>query len=122
MENTHSDRIDNLRALMREKGWDAVVIGGSDPHSSEYPSARWQQVRWLSGFTGEAGDLVITHDHAGLWTDSRYFIQALEQLDGTGVELHKTRLPDSVSIPDWLASQGVKVVAVNVNVCGIARQ
>lgn len=113
MENTHSDRIDSLRALMREKGWDAVVIGGSDPHSSEYPSARWQQVRWLSGFTGEAGDLVITHDHAGLWTDSRYFIQALEQLDGTGVELHKTRLPDSVSIPDWLASQGVKVVAVD---------
>ena len=113
MENIYSNRIDNLRALMREKGWDAVVIGGSDPHSSEYPAPRWQQVKWLSGFTGEAGDLVITHDHAGLWTDSRYFIQALEQLDGTGVELHKTRLPDSVSIPDWLASNGVKVVAVD---------
>ena len=98
---------------MRDNGWDAVVIGGSDPHASEYPAPRWQQVKWLSGFTGEAGGLVVTHDHAGLWTDSRYFIQALEQLEGTGVELHKTRLPDSVSIPDWLASNGVKVVAVD---------
>ncbi len=113
MENIYSDRIDDLRAIMRDNGWDAVVIGGSDPHASEYPAPRWQQVKWLSGFTGEAGDLVVTHDHAGLWTDSRYFIQALEQLEGTGVELHKTRLPDSVSIPDWLASNGVKVVAVD---------
>ena len=113
MENIYSDRIDDLRAMMRDNGWDAVVIGGSDPHASEYPAPRWQQVKWLSGFTGEAGDLVVTHDHAGLWTDSRYFIQALEQLEGTGVELHKTRLPDSVSIPDWLASNGVKVVAVD---------
>lgn len=113
MENIYSDRIDDLRAMMRDNGWDAVVIGGSDPHASEYPAPRWQQVKWLSGFTGEAGDLVVTHDHAGLWTDSRYFIQALEQLEGTGVELHKTRMPDSVSIPDWLASRGVKTVAVD---------
>lgn len=113
MENIYSDRIDDLRAMMRDNGWDAVVIGGSDPHASEYPALRWQQVKWLSGFTGEAGDLVVTHDHAGLWTDSRYFIQALEQLEGTGVELHKTRMPDSVSIPDWLASRGVKTVAVD---------
>jgi Xaa-Pro aminopeptidase len=113
MENIYSDRIDDLRTMMRDNGWDAVVVGGSDPHASEYPAPRWQQVKWLSGFTGEAGDLVVTHDHAGLWTDSRYFIQALEQLEGTGVELHKTRLPDSVSIPDWLASNGVKVVAVD---------
>ena len=113
MENIYSDRIDDLRTMMRDNGWDAVVIGGSDPHASEYPAPRWQQVKWLSGFTGEAGGLVVTHDHAGLWTDSRYFIQALEQLEGTGVELHKTRLPDSVSIPDWLASNGVKVVAVD---------
>ena len=113
MENIYSDRIDDLRTMMRDNGWDAVVVGGSDPHASEYPAPRWQQVKWLSGFTGEAGGLVVTHDHAGLWTDSRYFIQALEQLEGTGVELHKTRLPDSVSIPDWLASKGVKVVAVD---------
>ena len=97
---------------MSDNGWDAVVIGGSDPHSSEYPAPRWKQVEWLTGFTGEAGDVVVTADHAGLWTDSRYFIQAVEQLDGTGVELHKTRLPDSVSIPDWLFEHA-SVVAVD---------
>lgn len=110
MGNIHLDRIEALRGLMSKNGWDAVVIGGSDPHSSEYPALRWKQVEWLSGFTGEAGDLVITMDHAGLWTDSRYFIQALTQLEGTGVELHKTRQPDSVYIPQWLPGRA-KVVA-----------
>lgn len=98
---------------MRERGWDAVVLTGSDPHSSEYPAPRWEQVEWLTGFTGEAGDVVVTMDHAGLWTDSRYFIQAVSQLEGTGVELHKTRLPESVGIPQWLAAAGVRVVAVD---------
>ena len=105
MANMYSDRIEALRGLMESNGWDAVVVSGSDPHSSEYPAPRWQQVKWLCGFTGEAGDLVITKDHAGLWTDSRYFIQAASQLEGTGVELHKTRLPDSVTIPQWLSGR-----------------
>ena len=90
---------------MRAKGWDAVVVTGSDPHSSEYPAERWKQVAWLSGFTGEAGDLVVTLDHAGLWTDTRYFIQAEQQLAGTGIELHRTRVPDQVLIPEWLERQ-----------------
>ena len=105
MANIYAERIAALRAVMERNGWDAVVVSGSDPHSSEYPAPRWQQVKWLSGFTGEAGDLVITQDHAGLWTDSRYFIQALTQLVGTGVELHKTRMPDSVGIPQWLSDK-----------------
>ncbi|MBQ5639374.1 MAG: aminopeptidase P family protein, partial [Bacteroidales bacterium] len=105
MDNIYSQRIEMLRSLMSSKGWDAVVISGSDPHSSEYPSDRWKQVQWLSGFTGEAGDLVITLDHAGLWTDSRYFIQAISQLEGTGVELHKTRVPEEVPIPLWLKQE-----------------
>ena len=90
---------------MRAKGWDAVVITGSDPHQSEYPAERWKQVPWLSGFTGEAGDLVVTLDHAGLWTDTRYFIQAEQQLAGTGIELHKMRVPEQVPIPEWLEGQ-----------------
>lgn len=110
MVNRYSERIDALRAVMERNGWDAVVISGSDPHSSEYPAPRWQQVKWLSGFTGEAGDLVITRDHAGLWTDSRYFIQALTQLEGTGVELHKTRIPGAVGIPQWLSDKAKTVV------------
>lgn len=112
MGNVNSERIAALREMMAENGWDAVVITGSDPHSSEYQAPRWKQVEWLTGFTGEAGDVVVTADHAGLWTDSRYFIQALAQLEGTGVELHKTRQPDTVRIPQWLSGRA-KVVAVD---------
>ncbi len=104
MENIFYGRIEALRALMRENSWDIVILTGSDPHASEYPSDRWKQVEWLSGFTGEAGDLVVTADHAGLWTDTRYFIQAVKQLAGTGVELHKMRVPEQVPIPEWIAS------------------
>ena len=110
--NIYAERIAAVRDMMARNGWDAIVVGGSDPHASEYPAPRWQQVKWLSGFTGEAGDLVITHEHAGLWTDSRYFIQAVDQLDGTGVQLHKTRVPGAVGIPEWL-SERAKVVALD---------
>ena len=99
----YADRIEELRAMMRSRGWDAVVLTGSDPHGSEYPAERWKCVQWLTGFTGEAGDVVVTLDHAGLWTDTRYFIQAVQQLEGTGVELHKMRVPEQVPIPQWLA-------------------
>ena len=112
MGNLHSERIAALRGVMSANGWDAVVVTGSDPHSSEYQAPRWKQVEWLTGFTGEAGDVVVTMDHAGLWTDSRYFIQALAQLEGTVVELHKTRQPDTVRIPQWLVGRA-KTVAVD---------
>lgn len=105
MANIFSERVDAIRQLMSRKGWDAVIITGSDPHSSEYLAPRWKQVEWATGFTGETGDVVITADHAGLWTDTRYFIQANKQLAGTGVELHKTRVPDQVLIPEWLATK-----------------
>lgn len=110
--NIYTERIGKLRSLMAANGWDAVIVTGSDPHASEYPAVRWQQVSWLCGFTGEAGDLVITMDHAGLWTDSRYFIQALRQLEGTGVELHRTRVPDAVGIPEWISGRA-SVIAVD---------
>lgn len=113
MENVYRERIGLLRSMMRDNDWDAVVVFGTDPHSTEYPAERWKQVQWLTGFTGEAGDVVITHDHAGLWTDSRYFIQAETQLEGTGVALHKTRQPDSVYIPQWLRDNGIRVVALD---------
>ena len=112
MADIHSARVDAIRRMMAENGWDAVVISGSDPHGSEYPAPRWKQVEWISGFTGEAGDMVITQDHAGLWTDSRYFIQAEAQLEGSGIELHKTRVPGAVSLADWVAAHA-DVVAVD---------
>ncbi len=104
MGAVHHERVEALRALMRERGWDAVIVSGSDPHCSEYPAPRWKQVEWLSGFTGEAGDIVVTASHAGLWTDTRYFIQAVRQLEGSGIVLHKTRVPEQVLIPEWLAT------------------
>ncbi len=117
--NEYFQRLQAVRELMRKRGWDAIVITASDPHSSEYPGARWKQVKWMTGFAGECGDIVITKDHAGLWTDTRYFIQANKVLPGTGFELHKTRVPEQVLIPEWLAKhafadkEGMVVVAVD---------
>lgn len=100
--NIFGERVEAIREVMLSKGWDVVVLSGNDPHGSEYSAARWLQVGWVSGYSGE-GDLVITMDHAGLWTDTRYFIQANKQLPGSGIELHKTRVPDQVLIPEWLS-------------------
>ena len=117
MEDIHAIRVESLRGIMRERDWDVVIINGSDPHISEYLAPRWKQVEWLSGFTGETADMLVTLDHAGLWTDSRYFIQARNQLLDTGIELHKTRVPGQVLIPEWIASynnaQDEIVVAVD---------
>ncbi|MBQ9411110.1 MAG: aminopeptidase P family protein [Bacteroidales bacterium] len=113
--NIFRERIEAARALMRSNNWDILILTGGDPHQSEYPAPRWQQVPWLSGFTGEAGDLVITADHAGLWTDTRYFIQANRQLAGSGVELHKMRVPEQVPIPQWIASLGLDEPTIAVD-------
>lgn len=103
--NTFAGRMESLRAMMRSRGWDAVVFTGSDPHGSEYPAERYKQIRWLTGFTGEAARVVVTAEHAGLWTDSRYFIQAASQLRDTGVELHREGVPGEPSAVQWLASR-----------------
>ncbi|MBO4755459.1 MAG: aminopeptidase P family protein [Bacteroidales bacterium] len=115
MDNIFSARVEAVRSLMQSNGWDILILTGSDPHASEYPAPRWQQVRWVSGFTGEAGDLVITQDHAGLWTDTRYFIQANRQLDGTGIQLHKMRVPEQVPIPEWIASLGMEAPVIAID-------
>ena len=112
------ERVEAVRAMMRSKGWDAVVLTGNDPHNSEYSASRWLQAGWVSGFSGE-GDLVVTDDHAGIWTDTRYFIQASRQLPGTGVELHKTRVPGQVLIPEWLAAHFADYDSVIVAVDGL---
>lgn len=111
-------RIGAIRDMMRSRGWDAVILTGNDPHQSEYSAPRWHQVEWVSGYTGE-GDIVITEDHAGLWTDTRYFIQAERQLEGTGIELHKTRVQDQVLIPEWLSRQFEDFSEVVVAVDGL---
>ena len=115
MDNIFSARVEAVRSLMQRSGWDILILTGSDPHASEYPAPRWQQVCRVSGFTGEAGDLVITRDHAGLWTDTRYFIQARRQLDGTGIQLHKMRVPEQVPIPEWIASLGMDAPVIAID-------
>jgi Xaa-Pro aminopeptidase len=75
----------------------------SDPHQSEYVPARWTSRAWLSGFTGSAGTLVVSAEAAGLWTDSRYFIQGEQQLRGTGITLQKQQIPYAPEHLDWLA-------------------
>lgn len=102
---TPKEIIAQLRKLMQTQGWDAIVISGTDPHSSEYLPQRWQVRQWVSGFTGSAGTVVVTVDHAGLWTDSRYFIQATKQLEGSGIVLHKLGMPDEDDYPEWMAEK-----------------
>ena len=91
-----------LRSKMKNCGISAVIIPQADPHMSEYLSSHWQVRRLLSGFTGSAGDLVVSLDKALLWTDSRYFLQAGEQLSGTEIELMKDGLPETPSIGAWI--------------------
>jgi Xaa-Pro aminopeptidase len=92
-----------LRKRMLEKGLDAYVIPATDPHQSEYVPDHWRLLRWASGFTGSAGTLVVTRDFAGLWTDSRYFVQAEQQLAGSGIELMRMRVPHTPEFAQWLA-------------------
>ncbi len=99
------ERISALRKLMKEKGVQAYLIPSTDPHQSEYVPALWQRRIWMSGFDGSAGDVVITENKAGLWTDSRYFLQAGEQLKDTGIDLYKLGLPETPSIADFIKSQ-----------------
>lgn len=98
-----TERLDALRRQMKANGIYATVIPQIDPHQSEYLADHWQARRYLSGFTGSAGDLVVTLDKALLWTDSRYFIQAARQLEGSGIVLMKDGLAETPSIAQWLA-------------------
>ena len=97
-------RISALRSLMQSKSISAYITYSTDPHSGEYVPAHWESRKWITGFTGSAGTAVITPDDGGLWTDSRYFIQAEEQLTDTGLKLFKERMPETPSIPQWLCS------------------
>lgn len=109
---TIAEKIAKLRNLMEREGIAAYIISGTDPHNSEYLPAPWQQRKWISGFTGSFGTVVVTMNHAGLWTDTRYFIQAEQELTGTEIKLHKLRVPDAVDYPQWLyenLEKGTKV-------------
>lgn len=108
-------RLDAFRAEMRKAGIAAVVIPQTDAHLGEYIASHWQVRRWLSGFTGSAGSLVVTLSEELLWTDSRYFIQAALQLDGTGIKLMKEGIPGTPTITQWLVTNLVKGQTVGID-------
>jgi Xaa-Pro aminopeptidase len=97
-----TERINKLRKLLKEEGLNAYIIGGSDPHQSEYTAERWATRRWISGFTGSAGLVVITADKAGLWTDSRYHLQGSSELEGTEIQIFKVGLSGVPGHLEWL--------------------
>lgn len=96
-------RVEKLRGYMKKKKLDAFIIPSNDPHMSEYTPAHWQCRQWISGFNGSAGTAVVTLEKAALWTDSRYFLAAGQQLEGTPFTLMKDGLFDTPSIGTWLA-------------------
>lgn len=102
---TTRQKIDALRKAMELHHLDAYLIPSSDPHQSEYVAEHWQLRQWISGFTGSAGTVVVTTEQAGLWTDSRYFLQAEQQLNNSGIELFKSGMPNVPTHLEWLANE-----------------
>ena len=105
MTHTINERVDRLHSWMKENGFTAFVFPSSDPHNSEYVADHWKSREWISGFSGSAGTAVVTLEHAALWTDSRYFIAAEKELDGTDFQLMKLRVEGTPSVSEWLASE-----------------
>ena len=95
MSKSTLPRLKALRDEMGKAGITAFIIPGTDPHQSEYYASHWAARTWISGFDGSAGTAVVTTNQAGLWTDSRYFLQAAQQLEDSGFELFKEGLPDT---------------------------
>lgn len=98
-------RITALRAIMASHKADAYIVPTADPHQSEYVPDRWSHRQWISGFNGSAATVIVTGKHAGLWTDSRYFLQAEQELAGTGIELHKLKVQTQAEYVEWLCNQ-----------------
>ncbi len=106
-------RIAALRQEMREAGLAAYVVPGNDPHASEYMASHWCEMQWLSGFNGESGTMVVTLDEALLWTDSRYYLQAGIELQGSSIQLMRESDIDCPKLVDWLAEHVEGTVGVN---------
>lgn len=100
-----TQKLAELRKIMQAESVQACIIPTTDPHISEYTPEYWKTRSWLSGFTGSAGMLVVTGSKAGLWTDSRYFLQAADQLKDTGIDLFKMGMPGTPDHKDWIMSE-----------------
>jgi len=105
MSNNITERVETLRNYLRQNGLSAFVFPSTDPHQGEYVPEHWMTRKWISGFDGSAGTAVVTLSDAALWTDSRYFIAAEEQLKGTPFQLMKDGLPETPTIEEWICEK-----------------
>lgn len=117
---TIARRLADMRHFMEDKKLHAFIVPTTDAHLSEYPVSHWSAREWLSGFTGSAGTLVVTRERVGLWTDSRYFLQAAQELKGTEIELFRDGLSTTPSLENWIISQLGEndYVGIDANVYG----
>ena len=102
MKQSIKERLHALRMTFHPNQIKALIIPSTDPHLSEYVAPHWMSREWISGFTGSAGTVVVLMDKAGLWTDSRYFLQAEKELEGSGITIYKEMLPETPSITEFL--------------------
>lgn len=116
MNTTIQKRLDALREVMGREHIDAFIFPSTDPHNGEYVPARWESRKWITGFNGSAGTAVVTMKEAALWTDSRYFLAAADQLSGTEFQLMKERIEGTPSITQWL---GMKLASVSSPTVGV---
>ncbi|HPS11194.1 MAG TPA: aminopeptidase P family N-terminal domain-containing protein, partial [Paludibacteraceae bacterium] len=115
------ERLEALRQAMKNAGVAACIVPGTDPHAGEYIADYWKERVWITGFTGSAGTAAVTLDKAGLWTDSRYFLQGADQLKDSTIDLMKQGLPETPEIIPWLSTElksGDKV-AVNAQMFSV---
>ena len=118
---TTNQKIQQLRSIMKREHIAAVIIPSNDPHQSEYVADCWKGREWISGFTGSAGTVVVATDHAGLWTDSRYYLQGVQELAGSEMILHKAGSASDPTYIDWLVEsmpQGSRV-ALDGHLCSV---
>lgn len=118
-KQTIAARLAALREEMRREHLSAFIFPSSDPHNSEYVPSRWEGRKWISGFDGSAGTAVVTLHSAALWTDSRYFLAAEEQLAGTEFQLMRERVEGTPSIAEWIATEIEGVESSEIGVDGM---
>ena len=118
-----TSRLSALRESMRKNGLNAYIIPSNDAHQSEYVADYWKSREWISGFTGSAGTIVVTLDKAGLWTDSRYFLQGENELSGTEIELYRPKDRFASEYIHWIADQleDGDTVGIDGNVCSLKK-
>ena len=119
MTNIINERLTKLREVMRRENLVAFIFPSTDPHHGEYVPDHWKGREWISGFNGSAGTAVVTMNSAALWTDSRYFIAAEEQLKGTEFQLMKLKMPDTPTIPKWLGREVMSMSSTEIGIDGM---